>query len=264
MNRFNNALFVLLGSIFLSATSYGQCEADFDFGEALWGASPDATAGEQFDTAYVDVPYVDVFHVLVPTDASAIDPAFALPLDSVVLVATTLVDTITQETLALEDVGLSIVCNNLGTSPNPCTLLAGSQYCASLEGTPSGPGVYQMSLEVQAYVTVFGIPVGQPYVFSGYIMDIIGEGEPDGVTESLVDQISWYPNPAEDSFQLNPLPVDADIEVRDMSGRLVHMNRTFAQSSTYISVQGWQSGVYFVTWTSATDRKTTKMVVRRQ
>ena len=42
------------------------------------GSVSDASLGEQFDTAYVDVPYADVFHVLVPTDASAIDPMFQL------------------------------------------------------------------------------------------------------------------------------------------------------------------------------------------
>ena len=32
--------------LFSSAQGFTQCEPDFDFGEAEWGASPDATAGE--------------------------------------------------------------------------------------------------------------------------------------------------------------------------------------------------------------------------
>ena len=262
MKTFHYTSIMLLGMVFFGTTSFGQCEPDFDFGEALWGASPDASIGEQFDTAYVGTPYVDIFHVLVPTDASAIDPAFALPLDSVVLVATTLVDTISLETLSLEDVGLSIICNNLGTSPNACSLIAGQQYCASIEGTPTGPGVYQLSLDIQAYVTVFGIAVAQPYEFSGYIMDIVGEGNPDGIVESVADQISWFPNPADQGFQLTPLNVDATIEVRDMSGRLVLSTQTFAKNQTRIATQDWNTGIYFVTWTSDFERKTSKMVVR--
>ena len=253
---------MLLGMTLFGTTSFGQCDPDFDFGESLWGASPDASIGEQFDTAYVNIPYADIFHVLVPTDASAIDPAFALPLDSVVLVATTLIDTISLETLSLEDVGLSIICNNLGTSPDPCTLIAGQQYCASIEGTPTGPGVYQLSLQIQAYVTVFGIAVAQPYEFSGYVMDIIGEGNPDGIIESVVDTIVWYPNPADQGFQLTPMNVDATIEVRDMSGRLVLATQSFAQNQTRIATQDWDTGIYFVTWTSDLERKTSKMVVR--
>jgi hypothetical protein len=263
MKNFYQASIALCSMMIVGSSLLGQCDADFDFGEALWGASPDASLGEQFDTAYVDVPYFDVFHVLVPTDASAIDPAFPLPLDSVILVSTTLIDTLTQEAFSLEDVGLTIICNNLGTSPNPCTFIAGAQYCASIEGTPTGPGVYQLSLDVQAYVTVFGIAVAQPYVFSGYIMDIIGEGNPDGIAESMAELISWYPNPTEDNFRLNPMPIDALVEVRDMSGRLVHANRAIAQSPTFVSTQGWNTGIYFVTWTSDAERKTTKMVVRK-
>ena len=64
----------------------GQCTADYDFGTVEYGASPDASLGEQFAQGTVGVPYSDVFHVLVPVDASAIDPAFALPLDSVQLI----------------------------------------------------------------------------------------------------------------------------------------------------------------------------------
>ena len=172
--------------LFCSTQSFAQCEPDFDFGEAEWGAAPDATAGEQFDTAYVDTPYADIFHVLVPTDASAIDPLFALPLDSVVLVTTVLTDTITLAQISLEDIGLEIVCNNLGSSPNPCTLISGDQYCASIEGTPTSPGVYQMTLQVEAFVTVFGVPVAQPYEFSGYILDVVGEDNSNDITESTI------------------------------------------------------------------------------
>ena len=148
-------LTTLLLSLF-SITLFAQCDADFDFGEAEWGASPDANAGEQFDTAYVDVPYADVFHVLVPTDASAIDPTFPLPLDSVLLVGVTLIDTVTLETFTLTDVGLDIICNNLESSPNPCTLIAGDQYCASLEGTPTNWRSLSNDLRSGSLGTVFG------------------------------------------------------------------------------------------------------------
>ena len=56
----------------------------------------------------------------------------------------------------MTDVGLDIICNNLESSPNPCTLIAGDQYCASLEGTPTNGGVYQMTLEVEAWANCFG------------------------------------------------------------------------------------------------------------
>ncbi len=254
---------LLVCCLFASTSSWGQCEADFDFGEALWGASPDASIGEQFDTAFVDTPYMDVFHVLVPTDASAIDPAFDLPLDSVVLVSTTLVDTISLATLDLEEVGLSVVCNNLGTSPDPCTFISGEQYCASLEGTPAVAGVFQMTLNVQAYVTVFGIAVAQPYQFTGYILDIVGENIPDDVSEaSEVNQIELYPNPTDGIFNVGNLTESGVVVVRDMAGRIMDQRMISPGGTMTIDSYGWTSGIYFVKVETTSYHYTSRLVVK--
>lgn len=156
-------------------TVFGQCEPDFDFGGLEWGVSPDPLSGEQFDTAFLNVPYSDVFHIVVPTDASAIDPMFQLPLDSVLLSEITLTNTLTLEQFSLTDIGLEMVCTNLGGFPTPCSWLAGQQYCATVEGTPTVAGVYHMSIHIAAWVTVFGVGVAQPYSFDGYIFEVIGE-----------------------------------------------------------------------------------------
>lgn len=247
----------------LSLAAVAQCEPDFDFGDAEWGASPDPSVGDQFDTAYVDVPYADVFHVLVPTDASAIDPMFTLPLDSVILLNVTLIDTVTSETMGLEDIGLEIVCNNLGSSPDPCTLISGAQYCASLEGTPTTGGVFQMSLDVNAFVTVFGVAVAQPYQFNGYILDVIGESSGNNVAESPSD-ILWklFPNPANDVLEIQGLPADAKIEIFSVSGQLITaeessmrgLNRTFETSS-------WTPGLYFVVSTTEHGVQSQRIVI---
>lgn len=258
-----NFTFSLLATAALcfSVQTNAQCDPDFDFGESEWGASPDAAAGEQFDTAYVNTPYADVFHVLVPTDASAIDPLFALPLDSVVLMSTILVDTLSQQTIALQDVGLDIVCNNLGSSPNPCTLISGDQYCASLEGTPTLPGVYQMTLMVEAYVTVFGVPVAQPYEFSGYILDVVG-------TQSGVDDMSaasWnvYPNPTSNFVNISGLGRTGTITVIDITGRPVLFDQLNNLSeNAKFDVQGWPEGLYFIQVLSDGQRSTKRLIIQ--
>ena len=166
---FGFVLFFFVNSVF------SQCDPDFDFGGIEWGVSPDASSGEQFETAYLNVPYSDVFHIVVPSDASAIDPMFQLPLDSVLLSEIILTETLTLEEYSLGELGLEMVCNNLGASPTPCSWIAGQQYCAALEGTPTVPGVYHMSIATEAWVTVFGVGVAQPYSFGGYIFEVIGE-----------------------------------------------------------------------------------------
>lgn len=160
---------------FIVNTVFSQCDPDFDFGGMEWGVSPDASSGEQFETAFLNVPYLDVFHIVVPTDASAIDPMFQLPLDSVLLSEIVLTDTLTLEQFSLTDIGLEMVCSNLGGFPSSCSWLAGQQHCATVEGTPTVAGVYHMSINTVAWVTVFGVGVAQPYSFDGYIFEVIGE-----------------------------------------------------------------------------------------
>jgi hypothetical protein len=238
-----------------------QCEPDFDFGESEWGASPDASVGEQFDTAYVNVPYADVFHVLVPTDASAIDPMFQLPLDSVILTDVILTDTVTLEQYTLADIGLEIVCNNLGSSPDPCTLIAGAQYCASLEGTPTAGGVFQMSLDVAAWVTVFGVGVAQPYSFAGYILDVLGEPI-NHVGDMQANDWSVYPNPANEILTVQKASPDAWVEVYNVAGQTMPVSSNQATSHAVLETASWTNGLYFVLHHDAAGTTTQRVVVQ--
>lgn len=261
--------FILLSTAVLFAASItAQCEPDFDFGDALWGASPDPSVGEQFDVAYVNEYYSDIFHVLVPEDASAIDPAFQLPLDSVLLVSTILVDTLSLAIYDLADVGLEIICNNMGSSPNPCTLIPNGQYCASIEGTPTQAGVYQLTLEVQAYVTVFGIPIAQPYAFSGYILDIIDNSNPDGVgeLESLIST-AIAPNPVDGSFTVSwsgfsTAESDAFIAIYDMTGRQIIAESIQGLQQWNGNGAQWKNGVYFVALETSLNRQTSRLIIQ--
>ena len=253
--------FTLLVALFAFFAGQAQCEPDFDFGEAEWGASPDASVGEQFDTAYVDVPYADVFHVLVPTDASAIDPMFQLPLDSVILTEVILTDTVTLEQYTLADIGLEIVCNNLGSSPDPCTLIAGAQYCASLEGTPTAGGVFQMSLDVAAWVTVFGLGVAQPYSFAGYILDVIGEPI-NQVGDVQANDWSVYPNPANDVLTVQKASPDAWVEVYNVAGQTMPVSSNQATSHVQLETASWTNGLYFVVHHYAAGTSTRRVVVQ--
>lgn len=249
---------------FMLAAGYAaaQCTADFDFGTAAWGASPDASIGEQFDTAYVNVDYNDVFHVLVPVDASEIDPAFQLPLDSIILVDATLIaDSGAGATLSFEDVGLEIVCNNNGVSPNPCTFVGGGQYCAELTGVPNQGGLFAMTLEVQAWVTVFGVAVPQPYLFDGFTLTVIG---PNSIEEAQNMRFTMYPNPSANLVQVE-LPAGERtnrLVVRDLMGRTVHAVNAVNQDRLTLDVATWSDGVYFVALEGANSQWTERLVVR--
>lgn len=248
-------------AILIVLNAQAQCEPDFDFGESEWGASPDASIGEQFDTAYVNVAYADVFHVLVPTDASAIDPLFQLPLDSVILTEVVLTDTTTQAQYTLEDIGLEIVCNNLGSSPNPCALIAGEQYCASLEGTPTSGGVYQMSLDVAAWVTVFGVGVAQPYSFAGYILDVVGD---PASQVGKVENVDWivYPNPANEILTIQKSSPDAWVEVYNVAGQSMPVNASQAVDKVAVGTESWANGLYFIVHNDASGISTRRVIIQ--
>lgn len=255
-------LFVAAALTGLSQLTSAQCVADFDFGTATYGASPDASVGEQFDTAYVGEPYADVFHVLVPEDASDIEPTVTFPLDSVILTSATLIDTETLESFDFTDVGLDIVCNNGGVSDNPCTLIAPGQYCANLEGVPTQAGVYQMSLNVLAYITVFGQAVGQPFEFSGYILDIVGTNSVE--SDPFMHAAAIYPNPASDavSWELGSKLGDMiSWRILDITGRTVLEGST-TKSRLEWSVADWNDGMYFVNVTAAGKTTTRRLLVQ--
>ena len=155
----------------------GQCTADFDFGDASLGVSPNPELGEQFEPGVVGQSYEDILHILLPQLVLEIDPTLPFfpttPLDSASLSSVVLVDlNDTLSTTTLEAVGLQVICNNNGDSGNPCSFLGGNQYCASLTGTPSVQGSYRVDIYVTGWVTVFGFPFSQEQVFGSFILDL--------------------------------------------------------------------------------------------
>lgn len=263
MKTLHSILALIVLAMYSLGGTWGQCTPDFDFGTAEYGASPDASLGEQFATGTVGVPYADVFHVLVPVDASAIDPAFALPLDSVQLISATLLDPITGAPIDFAALGMSIVCNNGGTAADPCTFLAGGQYCAEIMGVPTQAGAYQMSLDVLAWVTVFGIPIGQPYPFTGYTLEILPEGG-NAVAElgaSLGLQV--WPNPSEGQGTVSwTSHGPASVEIRDGLGRLIYAETVASARGTWdLAAAGLDAGTYAVTVMEGRRRDTARVVV---
>jgi hypothetical protein len=170
MNKF---YFFLSYVLLLAGTAVGQCEIDYDFGDVGFGVSPDSNMGETFITGTVNEDYYDVLHILIPAFAADVDDSYppTLPIDSIVLITTTLRDTVTWIEYTPEELGLEVTCNNNGDSGNPCSFLGGEQYCASIHGTPNMPGVFQINLNVDGWLTIF-----EPFVvqttFSNFILNI--------------------------------------------------------------------------------------------
>jgi len=169
MNKFYSVIFALL----LTSTLFGQCEVDFDFGDVGFGISPDPTLGESLASGVVNLEYVDVIHILIPAFASDVDPTYppTLPIDSITLESVVLTDTVTLVEYSPEELGLEVICNNLGDSNYPCSFLGATQYCVSLEGVPNTAAVYIIDLHVTGWLTIFE-PFSTPFVFSNFLLNI--------------------------------------------------------------------------------------------
>ena len=169
----NNFYSLLLACLALGSVSFGQCDINYDFGDAGFGVSPDTQLGETFDNAEVGINYYDILHVLVPEFASDVDPIYppTLPIDSLTVISITVQDTVTWEEYPLEYLGLNYVCNNNGDSEDDCTFLGGEQYCASIEGVPTTSGVFQLNLHIEGHIFIWEY-TAVPLTFSNFLINI--------------------------------------------------------------------------------------------
>ena len=160
----------LAAAIAVMTSGLAQCMADFDFGDAPFGISPDPALDETFAEGTVGMPYDDTLHILMPTLASDLggDLDLPIPIDSIVVQTISLIGA-EGEMLSIEDLGLTLTPNNNGDSSNPFAFLGGNQYRATISGTPNAAGVFTASISVRAYA-FGGFEV--PYEFEGYTLTI--------------------------------------------------------------------------------------------
>lgn len=222
MNKYAQTLLTCLGMLAMAA-SFSQCDIDYDFGDAEFGVSPDPIVGESFLDGMLDEPYFDVLHILIPATAAGIDSTYppTLPVDSVIVLQDAIDgngvysgvvfrDVDTDEVFHAGDIGLEIVLNNNGDSPNENTFLGGMQYCAAIQGTPDRAGLYSMSIDIEAWATIF-TPFNAPFTFEDFSLrvncplidgvDVVNANSLDGtqgtLTVSLAEgvvatEIAWF------------------------------------------------------------------------
>jgi len=246
---------------FACVTISAQCDPmAVDFADEPWGLAPDGEV-TFFDPAEVGVEYTDDVHLLVPSFASEVVPETPLdaPIDSAVIVAVLLVDTISGDTLEFVDAGLEYACNNLGDCTDPCTFLGGGQYCATFTGVPTVSGNFMLSMEVEVWATIFGFPLATPFSFAGFPFPIT-----DG-TSSVRDVegvgAKAYPNPTAGSFVLDA-SVGSQAVLRSMDGQLVRQWRVNSLREQ-VDMAGCTPGVYFLELTAEGRREVLRLSLVR-
>jgi hypothetical protein len=187
---------LFINAIAFTVVSFGQCTDDYDWGDTDYGVSPDPELGETFSNAILNEPYSEVVYILVPDNASAIVEDQDFPVDSVLLTSITIVQGMNSFTP--EEFGLSLSCNNGGTSTNPCTFIGGQSGCGVLSGVPLIDGDFNITLDANVHVTAslggFDVPLEFPFNYEGYTITVETENNIEEIRRPL-EAVRISPNP---------------------------------------------------------------------
>ena len=137
-------------------SGYSQCTPDPQYMDSIYGAWPDTIT--DFPSGQEGVPYSEVLDFKVPSDAGDIDPAFdGFSVDSAVL-----------DNVQGLPPGLTYTCNN-----SNCSWLGGTQGCATISGTPTAEGTYDVTINIVGWVTIPLVGAfSSPAPFTGYTIVI--------------------------------------------------------------------------------------------
>lgn len=228
-------LLLLATPVFLVSSVLAQsCSPNPLYQDSIFGIWPDTLTNLQ--SGQVGVWYSDTLNLIVPLDAGDIDPAFSgLIIDSVKL-----------DAIIGLPAGVGIVCNSQTLAP--CTMLPSTLGCVLVEGTPTTPGVYPISVSVTGYTVVI-VPVPVPFTFTGYVMDIGAVGLAEQETVSVQGLIN-VPNPFNGStditFYLNKAS-NVELQVFDLLGQEIWTtSRKANQGVNKINFDGstYEQGIY--------------------
>ncbi len=261
----------LLSFCFASVTVLtlsAQCDPlAHDWEGATFGVSPDPTLGENFLPASLGVPYSDVVYVKTPINAGDINPDLGdlIQIDSMRLDSITIFNGIND--VQLSTIGLNVICNNNGDSPDACMFMPGNAYCGDIAGTPTVAGTFEVKIFATIYFQAFG-PQELPWEFEGYSLVISGTNNVNESSEFKLQVSQNSPNPAFDYTVINyelPNYADVNFTVNNLIGEVV-MNRTVrgkkGDNQLRIETAELETGIYLYTIQSAGRKITRKMIVQ--
>jgi hypothetical protein len=244
------ALFAFLALSF--STSAQSCTPDPFYMDSLFGAWPDTITN--FPAGQEGVFYSEVLDFKLPIDAGEVDATLAgVPIDSAVL----------TNVVGLPP-GLTYACD-----VSSCTWYGGQQGCASLYGTPTTPGIYDVTIELDGWVTAFFIPISEPVTFTGYVIEITPAADILIYKRDDFSISQNSPNPFAEETNINFKTGQAgsvSLRVMDILGNAVHMQEIQANTgdNTFtFKNTGLANGIYMYTLSNGIKSVTKKMTVRR-
>jgi len=250
---------------FFATAAFAQADCDpmaQDFGDVLYGVYPDTAVG--IADGVLNQPYNQVIYILVPEDASVIDPtigAFAT-LNEVSLAGVSYVDA-NGDTLDISNLGLTLECN-----PASCVFLPGQQYCGIISGTPNQVGEFPVIIEADVNVTFLAFEQNVPYDFGGYTYTVTATAAVDAKAGNTFSMGQCMPNPANNRALLEFTLLnqeEVEFSVVNMVGERVLSKTIFGkrgENNFSFDVSDLPSGIYLYTVQAGNQKATRKLVIQ--
>lgn len=244
--------FILSTVITLSFSNYfTQCIPDSIYADSTFGVWP--TPQTNFPPGDVGIPYYEVVNFKIPRDAGAIDSA----------AAGTYIDSIVLTSISNIPPGLSYECNN-----SSCSWRYDSLGCASVIGTPTTIGSYQISLDATVWTQLFFTPFPIPYSFDGYVINIGNTGiEITDLENSRISLQNAIPNPSNERTKIQYLNNKVEniiFEVTNLLGDRIYFDFFSSKrgvNNIYLNTSELTNGIYIYSINNGRDKSSKRLVV---
>ena len=244
-------LIIIVSILFSVLFSYSQCVPDSIYADSTFGVWP--TPQTNFPSGDVGVPYYEIVNFKVPRDAGAIDSA----------AAGTYIDSIVLTSITNLPPGLSFECDNL-----LCSWRYDSLGCASLSGTPTTNGTYQISLDATVWTQLFFTPFPIPYSFDGYVINIGNTGiNVIDIDNSILELQNAIPNPSNEMTKIlftSNKSEYVSFQITNLLGETIYVDRIFSKrgvNDILFDTSSLSEGIYVYSISNTTTKSSKRLVV---
>lgn len=243
---------IILSTILISVLfSYSQCTPDSIYADSTFGVWP--TPQTNFPSGDIGVQYYEIVNFKVPRDAGAIDSA----------AAGTYIDSIVLTSITNLPPGLSYECDNLS-----CSWRYDSLGCASLSGTPTTNGSYQISLDATVWTQLFFTPFPIPYSFDGYVINIGNTGiNFIDIDESILELQNAIPNPSNEFTKIqftSHKSENISFQITNLLGEVIYRDRLLSNrgvNNISVNTLNFSEGIYIYSINNSTTKSSKRLVV---
>jgi hypothetical protein len=244
-------LLIITFSLFSFTFNYSQCIPDPTYADSTFGVWP--TPQTNFSDGDIGVFYDEVVYFKIPRDAGNIDSAYVGQL----------IDSIILSSVSNLPPGLSYQCD----IPS-CTWNFDSVGCASISGTPTTNGSFQISLDATVWTEIFTVPFPVPYSFNGYFINI-GPTSNNSLGSSFSNLIlgNPLPNPSNNSTNIGYSSMNSgniSFQMTNLLGEIVHKENFVSNiglNNISVNTSIFPNGVYLYSISNGLARSTKRLIV---